>query len=142
MAKPNYKYKCFFMGELRKVEFDLIWKAWRKEMGLLVPSGLLPWGYHFIYMLIQIDQKATMAVSLVDFFSVGMMIFLSTGLFMIGAPMIWIWQTSVTFNYKCAMLTILNCLYMAFDTGSEGLTFDLTTWAIILPTVTMPNMSL
>lgn len=29
-----------------------------------------------------------MAVSLVDFFSVGMMIFLSTGLFMIGTPMI------------------------------------------------------
>ena len=39
-------------------------------------------------------------------------------------------------------LTILNCLYMTFDTGSDFLTLALTTCAIMLPTVAIPMMVL
>ena len=40
------------------------------------------------------------------------------------------------------MLTCLNCLYRTLLTGSEGLTFPASTEESILPSVTMPRITL
>lgn len=58
------------------------------------------WNKHSFKLLSLLDEfrrlQWQLVACLVDLFSVGMMIFLQTDLFMIGAPLIWIWKKSVT----------------------------------------------